>query len=117
MNYIGDNNTPLFPISLWNHYESDDRTNNAGEAYNLRVKHGTHPSLWKFIRKLKQEESNTVLRFLRIENGTINSRGRNRQDMEKDDKINTCKIKYLQNKIDIMQYYEEISQLVASKFD
>jgi hypothetical protein len=119
VNYIGDNNTPLFPISLWNHYESDDRTNNAGEAYNLRMNSyfGTHPSLWKFIRKLKQEESNTVLKFLRIENGTINSRGRNRQDMEKDDKINTCKIKYLQNKIDIVQYLEEISQLVAPKFD
>ena len=37
--------------------------------------------------------------------------------MEKDDKINTCKIKYLQNKIDIVQYLEEISQLVAPKFD
>ncbi len=40
----------------------------------------------------KQEESNTILKFLRIEieNGTINNRGRNRQDLEKDDKINTC---------------------------
>ena len=89
VNYIGDNKTPLFPISLRNHYESDDRTNNAGEAYNLRMNSyfGTPPSLWKFIRKLKQEESNTVLKFLRIENGTINSRGRNRQDMEKDENI------------------------------
>jgi hypothetical protein len=27
---------------------------------------------------------------IEIENGTINNRGRNRQDLEKDDKINTC---------------------------
>ena len=119
VNYIGDNNTPLFPISMWNHYESDDRTNNAGEAYNLRVNNyfGTHPPIWIFIKKLKEEESNTVLKFKRIENGTINRRGRNREDMEKDEKINKCKIKYLQNKININKYLEEISELIAPKFD
>jgi hypothetical protein len=78
---------------------------------------GTHPPIWKFINKLKEEESNTVLKFKRIENGTINRRGRNREDMEKDEKINKCKIKYLQNKINIIQYLEEISELIAPKFD
>ncbi len=109
----------IFPISMWNHYESDDRTNNAGEAYNLRVNNyfGTHPPIWIFIKKLKEEESNTVMKFKRIENGTINRRGRNREDMEKDEKINKCKIKYLQNKINIIQYLEEISELIAPKFD
>jgi hypothetical protein len=37
--------------------------------------------------------------------------------MEKDEKINKCKIKYLQNKINIIQYLEEISELIAPKFD
>ena len=37
--------------------------------------------------------------------------------MDKDEKINSCKIKYLQNKINVMEYLEEISEFIAPMFD
>ena len=110
INYIGDTTQPLFPIHLWNQYENDERTNNDGEAYSHRVNNyfGTHPNIWKFIRKLK-EESSTYLHYMRINNGTMRRRGRNRKDIEKDDKINKCKIRFLLDQITSQEYLEEIS--------
>ena len=44
-------------------------------------------------------------------------RGRNRKDIEKDDKINKCKIRFLLDKITIQEYLEEISNLVTPNFE
>ncbi|KAK5854116.1 hypothetical protein PBY51_015213 [Eleginops maclovinus] len=57
--YVGDN--ALFPPAVWNVFGrgSDNRTNNRVEAFHHRWNTGVerrHPSLWVFIRRLKDEQ-------------------------------------------------------------
>jgi hypothetical protein len=74
LNYIGDDShgayPATFPIELWNHYDTDERTNNDVEAYNYRLNTviGPHKNIWVFIKKIKTEEAATAIKFLRIEN-------------------------------------------------
>ena len=60
LNYIvDDSHGPVtFPIQLWNHCDTDERTNNDVEAYNYRLNTviGPHKNIWVFIKKIKTEE-------------------------------------------------------------
>ena len=90
----------MFPIELWNNYDVDldddeKRTNdgdNDGEGYNYRILTylGAHPNIWKFIKKLKAEESSTASKHHRIENKSL---------------------------ITIMEYVQKISEYVKSEFE
>ena len=92
-----------YPKSMWNQFDEDGpRTNNHVEGYNLAMHKflSTHPNIWKFIEKISQEEDKVDLRHQRFEQGTLVERNRNRHDVERDLKIATNKILYLQNKVD-----------------
>jgi hypothetical protein len=51
-------NAYVFPLEVWNHYESEKRTNNDIEGYNSKLEKflGNHPNIWLFINKIKAEE-------------------------------------------------------------
>ncbi|XP_071840820.1 uncharacterized protein [Apostichopus japonicus] len=58
-NYISDNGN--FPAQLWNvfHRDNDTRTNNHVEGFHQRWNNiigRAHPSLWLFLRKMKDEQ-------------------------------------------------------------
>ena len=56
-----DPDQSLFPIELWNRYDDNDnkRSNNDTEGYNLWLSLWLykHPNIWKFIKKIKSEET------------------------------------------------------------
>ena len=55
LNNIGDDShgPAVFPIQLWDHNETDKRTNNDVDAFNYRLKTviGPHKNIWAFIKK------------------------------------------------------------------
>ena len=51
---------------------------------------------------------------MRTNNGTLAKRNRNTVDVERDLKIQTAKINFLTNKITIMQYLDEVSDVVCN---
>ena len=65
LNYIknDENDRYVYPLEVWNHYESEKRTNNNIEGYNSKLEKflGTHPNIWLFINKIKAEESTATL--------------------------------------------------------
>ena len=55
------------------HLSGDARTNNSVEGWNRRFSSlvgADHPSLWKFIDKLKQEQSHTEFRLNQLAAGS-----------------------------------------------
>ena len=67
-----------------------------------------------FINKIQAEESTANLKYMRTNNGTLAKRNRNTVDVERDLKIQTAKINFLTNKITIMQYLDEVSDVVCN---
>ena len=88
-----------FPISLWNQFtNSDERTNNNNEAYNLRINKRTgpasHPNIYKFIELMQEEEFLLVqVKFARLSQRILKSKGRNKSDMARDLQIFKAKNK------------------------
>jgi hypothetical protein len=86
---------PLFPIELWNHYDDHDnkRSNNDAEGYNLWLNTSlqTPPNIWKFIGKLKTEESSSYLKFIRVNDGSFKKKNRKNKDVQRDLKLQTAK--------------------------
>ena len=70
-----------FPIDSWNNRVP--RTSNHIEGYNLKLKLflKSHPNRWKFILKIKGEESNIALRFTHLNNGTLKQKPRSSKNM------------------------------------
>jgi hypothetical protein len=118
LNYIrnDENDRYVFPLEVWNHYESEKRTNNDIEGYNSKLEKflGTHPNIWLFINKIKAEESTATLKYMRINNDTLSYRKRNAVDVDRDLEIQNAKIRYLTNKINIMEYLNEVSDCVCN---
>ena len=109
-NYIETN---LFPIEVWNQYNNDgSRTNNSAVGYNHKLNNflNIHPNIWLFIRKIQAEESTAALTFNRINDGTLNRRGRNRVDIQMDLQIQKLKCEYLSQNISAMEYLEKVSE-------
>ena len=75
---------------------------------------GTHPNIWLFINKIKAEESTATLKYMRINNDTLSYRKRNAVDVDRDLEIQNAKIRYLTNKINIMEYLNEVSDCVCN---
>ena len=104
--------TNMFPIEIWNHFNNNKRTNNDVEGYNSKLDKflSTHPNIWKFINLMKAEESSSTLKYIHIEDGTLQTRGRNKIDVERDNKILALKCDYLSYKIDFMGYLEKLPE-------
>jgi hypothetical protein len=103
---------PLFPISLWNHYRNpDERTNNNGEGYNKRINNnfGIDPNIWKFIQLLKIEESKSNDQVNLIDEEIRKSRGRNVKDIERDKDIAKLKADYALKTITVEQHLDSLS--------
>ena len=112
-NYI---ETDTFPIEIWNHYDSDKRTNNDLEGYNSKLSKflKKHPNIWIFIKKIREEESNSALSYIRILNGTFQKRGRNCVDTSRDLEILKQKCDLLSHKIDINSYLKNVANTLHS---
>jgi hypothetical protein len=54
---------------------------------------------------------------MRLNNDTLSYRKRNVIDVDRDLQIQNCKIRYLTNKINIMEYLTEVSQCVSNYDD
>ncbi len=103
------------PIALWNQFENEgNRSNNNLEGFNFKLNcfMNIHPHIWKFIERLKQEQTHVTLKYLRINNNTLKARGRNSKDIERDLKIESLKCKYLQEKVDVIGLMESYANLV-----
>ena len=68
---------PMFPLSWWNVYDrtlaGDPRTNNAAEGGHYRLQQDLdvdHPSIWVFIKKLKQVQKMRDVVYNQAEGGT-----------------------------------------------
>ena len=102
-----------FPIESWNHYNNRGlRTNNHIEGYNLKLKLflKSHPNIWKFILKIKEEESNIALRFTHLKNGTLKQKPRSSKNMLNDMKILELKNEFAFKHIDLKEYITKLSQ-------
>ena len=112
INYVDD---PLFPIEYWNHWDNeDDRTNNKVEGYNHKLNNflNTHPNIWKFIMKIKSEETTSNLAYTRIDNGTYKHRRRNKIDLERDLQITKLKLKFIEKKLDVDELLSALSSII-----
>jgi hypothetical protein len=118
LNYIrnDENDRYVFPLEVWNHYESEKRTNNDLEGYNSKLEKflGNHPNIWLFINKIKAEESTATLKYMRLNNETLSYRKRNIVDVNRDLEIQNAKIRYLTKKISIMEYLTEVSKCTSN---
>ena len=107
---------PLFPIELWNHYDDTDnkRSNNDAECYNLWLNTWlqTHPNIWRFITKLKAEESSSYIKYIRINDGTFKKKNRKTTDVQRDLEIQTAKFNLVSKNLDIKEYLVEVSKVV-----
>ena len=70
--------------------------------------------IWKFISKIKQEETAAALKYLRIENNTLKERGRNKADLSRDLEIANLKCKYLGDEINLTIYFESVSKIIQN---
>ena len=108
----------MYPIAVWNQFDNDgSRTNNTVEGYNLKLNNflHSHPNIWIFIRKIQAEESTSALTHSRVNDMTLNRRGRNKIDIQTDLNIQKLKCSYLAKKITAMEYLEQVSK-VGPKF-
>jgi hypothetical protein len=75
---------------------------------------GNHPNIWLYINKIKAEESTATLKYIRLNNDTLSYRNRNILDVDRDLQFQNAKIRYLTDKIDIMEYLDEVSNCVCN---
>ena len=118
LNYIrnDENDRYVFPLEVWNHYESEKRTNNDLEGYNSKLEKflWNHPNIWLFVNKIKAEESTATLKYMRLNNETLSYRKTNIVDVNRDLEIQNAKIRYLTKKISIMEYLTEVSKCTSN---
>ena len=92
---------------LWNHFDNrGPKTNNHVEGFNSKLINFliTHPNIWKFIIKIKSEESNCSLRFIHHKSGSLKERGRRSSDLEKDLKILDLITQFITKNIDLLEF-------------
>ena len=68
--------------------------------------------IWKFIIKIKSEETCTTLDFNRINNGSFKTRRRNKEALMRDLELSKLKCRFLEKEFEIMQYLLLLSNLV-----
>ena len=90
-------------MDLWNHYDNrGPKTNNHVEGFNSKIKRffSSHPNIWKFILRIKSEESNCNFKICSFKSRILKERGRRTFDLEKDLKILDLK----NQSIDLLEY-------------
>ena len=70
------------------------------------------PNIWKFILKIKSEETCAALDFNRINNGTFKARRRNKEAILRDLELAKLKCRYLEKEFDIAQYLLLLASLI-----
>ena len=71
-----------------------------------------HPNIWKFIKKIKSEESSTYLKYYNINSNTLKKKHRNNKDILRDENLLKNKFDLVTNKIDTMEYLNRVANLV-----
>jgi hypothetical protein len=118
LDYVYNNwiNEPLFPISMWNHFETKNkpRTNNHVEGYNnaLNKLLKSHPNIYKFIEEIANEESTQHIRFCRLKNGRLQERHRDRSDVERDLNIANYQKEFLNGDLDAFGLLDALTSCV-----
>jgi len=101
---------------LWNQFNDNDnkRSNNDIEGYNLWLSLWLHkhPNIWKFIKKIKSEESSTYLKYYNINSNTLKKKHRNNKDILRDENLLKNKFDLVTNKIDTMEYLNRVANLI-----
>ena len=106
-----DSSCAWYPFHVLNHFHNScSRTNNNNEAYNLSVdkRSQKHPNIWAFIELCQKEELHASVIYERIENGTIEQRGRKIIDILRDLTTINAKKTYLQSN----QQFEDLENLL-----
>ena len=96
-------------------------SNNDGERYYLKFTAltGEHPNVWEFILVIKEQETEKITRFMKVEDNALKERRRNNDELVKDLLISKLKNDFLENeKKDYIFYLENLSKLKpdASQF-
>jgi hypothetical protein len=71
-----------------------------------------HPNIWNFIKKIKVEESTTLIKFHNISNGILKTKSRSTKDVTRDEDILKCKFELVTKKLNIMDYLIRVSSLI-----
>jgi len=71
-----------------------------------------HPNIWKFIKKIKSEESSTYLKYFNINAGTFKRKERSNKDIKRDENLLKCKFELVTKKVDMMEYLNRVSNLI-----
>jgi hypothetical protein len=87
----GRRRAPMFPHQTWNTHQatmdSDARTNNSVEGWHRRFSvlvGAHHPSFWKFVEKIKNEQSHTEHYLNQLESGVPSQSKRKKyKDLDK----------------------------------
>jgi hypothetical protein len=110
--YIEDS---LFPIAVWNQYRPEGpRTNNHIEGYNSKLNRfiSTHPNIWLFIEKMKNEETLMKMNYLKIvNNGKVRGRGRGKKALATDLAISAANCEFLENR-DLIEFAKALVKAV-----
>jgi hypothetical protein len=118
--WVGDSAGQLatFPLANWNHFDNDEgRTNNVMEGYNHKLTNSfeqPHPHIFKFIEKIRKEESQVAINWHRFNNNDLRQRNRRPQDIERDLYIEKLKRSYETKDMSLEVYIEKMSDLMPS---
>jgi hypothetical protein len=86
------------------------------EGYNSKLNKylKQHPNFWEFVRDIKSEVVDIELKWHHIETNDLKSKGRNIEDVERDLHIQKLKYEYLMNKLDILEYVDQVSDVILN---
>lgn len=120
-NYIGRlrrnrRTTPLFPINIWNNYDrvliNLPRSNNSVEAWHRRfhcVVACDHPSIWRLLNKLQEEQSFIERRIEQLNAGHEELRRKKYADLDK--RLKNVVERF--EKLDELEYLRSIAHNLA----
>ena len=76
----------------------------------LKVFLNSHPNIWKFIIKIKDEETNIALKYSHLKNGTLKYKSRNSKSMENDIKILDLKNQFALKNLTVKELIFELTK-------
>lgn len=111
-NYLEGN----FPPRMWNVFRRtmDIRTNNAVESYHNRWNRAVgvrHPSLWHFIRTMKDQQAVTNVKIRAVVNGEDPPR-RRRKWRILENRINLLKERYNNGELNVNRYWNAVTHVI-----
>ncbi|CAF2843674.1 unnamed protein product [Rotaria sp. Silwood2] len=103
------------PLSMWNFYDLDHRTNNICEAYNRRF--GTrvmkkHPNLWTFIQLIQSENARCEHLIIQLDAGASSSKQSTRTTMFQR-RFETLKTRFSSNEISAKMLLDKLGLLIG----